>query len=260
MRKINILGIEVDQMNLDQATKIVKDWVKSKGKRYIVTPNVEFIMAAQDDLEFKKIINQADLKIPDSSRLGWAIEVLQTKSRLKKLLLSPFALMPKIVSDFPVTTGTDLMDKLCQTSNENGFRIGLLGGRDLVAKRSADCLVKKYPDLNIVFAEPGPHVNIEGSEEDQINNQKLPTMDLLFVAFGQSKQEKWIYKNLNRLPVKVAMGVGGAFDYISGQIPRAPMWMRNLGLEWLYRLIKQPWRIRRQLRLLEFIYLVVVKS
>src|SRR5690349_21631805 len=152
MEKINILGVEVDQVNLDQASYIIKDWIKTKAKRYVVTPNIEFIMAAQVDPEFKQVLNQADLKIPDSSRLGWAVKAGRTKSRLKKLILLPFVLVPKLISDLPVTTGTDLMDKLCQESAENGYRVALLGGRDGVAKKAADCLIKKYPQLKIVMA------------------------------------------------------------------------------------------------------------
>lgn len=85
----------------------------------------------------------------------------------------------------------------------------------------------------------------------------IPKVDILFVAFGSPKQEIWIYENLDKLPVKVAIGVGGAFDFLSGKIKRAPFWIRKAGLEWLFRLINQPWRIKRQLALIKFVILIL---
>lgn len=235
IESIKILDVRVDKVNMGQALKLTEEMLKDKGKHYIVTPNLEFILAAQKDEEFRRILNQADLAIPDSSHLGWL-------SRNKH---------------FPVVTGTDLMEKLCELASKRGFRVGFLGGRNEVAERCAECLAKKYPGLKIGFAEDGPVVDENGLPKGQ-NGQtyKFAPVDILFVAFGQGKQEKWIAKNLDKLPVKAAMGVGGAFDYLSGSIPRAPFWLRRLGLEWLFRLIIQPWRIKRQLNILKLFYLI----
>ncbi|KKQ14060.1 MAG: Glycosyl transferase, WecB/TagA/CpsF family, partial [Candidatus Daviesbacteria bacterium GW2011_GWA1_36_8] len=131
-------------------------------------------------------------------------------------------------------------------------------------------LLKKYPKLKVVVADGDLEVNSLGEStyrsknaqktiSDVINsNQK--GLDFLFVALGHIKQEKWISKNLPQLNVKVAMGVGGAFDYLSGSVPRAPLFIRNLGLEWLFRLIVQPWRIFRILRLVKYIWLLIFNS
>lgn len=227
--KKKVLGIKIDDISLEEATKIVEGWLKKSGKHYIVTPNPEIIMMAQKDHELKKIINSADLAIPDGIGLK---------------------LSGGIVC---LTPGVDLMERLILMAEEKGFTVGLLGGGQGVAEKTAKRLKEKYPKLKISFAESGGEVDKEGKSLKSLKSLKT---DLLFVAFGPPKQEKWIAKNLTSLPVKVAMAVGGAFDYLSGKVPRAPRWMRHLGLEWLFRLIIQPWRIKRQLMLLKYIWLL----
>lgn len=227
--KKDILGIKIDDVSLDQAIKIIHDWLSKPGKYYIVTPNPEIVMMAQKDEELKKIINNADLAVPDGVGLK---------------------LSGNIVCNTP---GADLMEELIMMSADWGFTTGFLGGRGEVAKKTAECLKKKYPKLEVAFAESGGEVDKDGK---LFKPFKLLKCDLLFVAFGPPKQEKWIAKNLDKIPVKVAMGVGGAFDYITGEIPRAPKLIRNIGLEWLFRLILEPWRIKRQLKLLKFLWLL----
>lgn len=222
--KKQVLGIKIDDISIQEATKIVESWLPKSDKHYIVTPNPEMVVAAGEDKEFKDILNKADLAVPDGQGLKFGSDIVCN------------------------TPGTDLMQALVKMASDWGFTIGLLGGRGGVAAEVAKRLQKKYPKLKISFVSEEP--------------TEIPKTDILFVAFGHPKQEYWIYENLKNLPagrqvpVKVAMGVGGAFDYISGRVPRAPKWIRNLGLEWLFRLIVQPWRIKRQLALLKFIYLV----
>jgi N-acetylglucosaminyldiphosphoundecaprenol N-acetyl-beta-D-mannosaminyltransferase len=255
MDKKEVLGVGINDVSLDQAVEVVEGWLTEKPakKYYIVTPNPEFLMAADKDAEFKKILNKADLAIPDGAGL-----------KLSGLIKN-------------TTTGTDLMEKLCEMGTKKGWKIGLLGGRRGAADECSKSLEKKYPGLKIVFAEEGGEVDSEGNEvgsgkidldvlnsrileinssRSRISHLQSQTIDLLFVAFGQVKQEKWIANNLDKIPVKVTMGVGGAFDYFGGLVPRAPLWMRNLGLEWLFRLILQPWRIKRQIMLLKYIWLI----
>lgn len=239
--KVNILGVKVDDVSMDEVLAQIEEWLKKPGKHYIVTPNPEMIVAAQKDLQFKKILNDADLSIPDGVGLKLSGKVKHT------------------------VAGTDLMEKLIKLSAEKGFVTSFLGGRDEVAEKCAERLLKKHPKLKIGFAESGGEVNKEGNmsianrlqaiarkEEDG----RLKTTDILFVAFGHGKQEKWIADNLPKVPVKVMVTVGGAFDYLSGNIPRAPKWLREIGLEWLFRLAVQPWRIKRQLVLLKYLWLL----
>lgn len=260
-----ILGIKIDKITLPEAVVQVEEWVSKPGKHYIVTPNVEFIMAAQSDTEFKRVLNEADLAIPDSARIGWAYEIKNSKSKVKKLLLWPFFIFPRLISDFPVTTGTDLMSQLISEASKKGFTIGFVGGRNGVAVKLKECLLKEYPSLKIVYASDGPEVDYDGNmiddkrltiNEGNKNHQSSilnHKSDILFVAFGQVKQEKWIANNIGKLNVKVCIGVGGAFDYLSGDVPRAPVIFRSTGFEWLYRLIIQPWRIKRFGSLVRFV-------
>lgn len=253
--KKTVLGINIDDVNMNQAIEMVKGWLSKPGpaspatrfaarrergeKHYIVTPNPEFIVAAQKDPVFKKILNNADLSIPDGVGLKLSGRVKNT-----------FA-------------GTDFMEKLVALAAKKGFVTGFLGAGSGVAEKTSECLRSLYPKLKVTFAESGGEVDENGK---MLSDYRLPTtaedgsqktVDLLFVAFGHIKQEKWIAKNLSKLPVKVAMGVGGAFDIISGRVPRAPIWIRNLGFEWLFRLCLQPWRIKRQLALIRYLYLLL---
>ncbi len=217
--KVNILGVKIDDVNMAEALVITEKWIWNPGKHYIVTPNPEFLVAAQNDTVFKKILNGADLSIPDGAGL-----------KLSGKIKNTFA-------------GTDFMEKLVGLAAEKGFTTGFLGGRDGVAKKCTECLLKKYPKLKIALVSSD-------------TGEKIPPLDLLFVALGHIKQEKWIADNLDKIPVHVAMGVGGAFDYLGGFVPRAPEWIRGLGLEWLFRLIVQPWRIKRQLALIRYLSLL----
>ena len=263
-----ILGVNVHDITEPQAIELVSEWLRADQKKHITTPNIEFIMAAREDREFKKILNEADLAIPDSARFGWAIQELQEKNWLKKLLRWPFYFLPKstMVLQFPVVTGTDFMNALLEQSAKNNWSVGFLGGRDGVAEKLKEKLKKKHPHLNITYAEPGGVVDAEGEvlwlEEGGARAEKagkieLPKTDILFVAFGHGKQEKWIYKNLKHQPVNIMIGVGGAFDYLSGMTKRAPETWRKNGFEWLYRLIQQPWRAKRFLAIIAFIFLIL---
>lgn len=214
-----ILGVGIDDINIDQAVRKVEAWLKKGGKHYIVTPNPEFLVTAQNDLEFKKILNNADLAIPDGAGL-------------------------KLTGDIECNTpGIDLIEELIRLASVRGVTTGFLGGRSQVAERTVERLKKKYPALKVKFISEEP--------------DDIPKLDILFVAFGHPKQEKWISKNLPGLPIKVAMGAGGAFDFLSGKVPRGPLWIRNLGLEWLFRLAVQPWRIKRQLSLIKYLLMLI---
>lgn len=249
MQSANIFGVRVDKVVMEEAVALAIKWVQGKGKHYIVTPNIEFVMAAQKDPEFKRILNESDLSIPDGAGL-------------------------KLRSDIEsIIAGVDLLEELCKVASKRGFTVGFLGGRAGVAKECAECLVRKYPGLDVSFAEDGPEVDKEGNvlsskyygkktkKEPLIRNTiPISRCNILFVAFGQVKQEKWIAKNLPNIPVKVAMGVGGSFDEIAGRVPRIPSWVHQIGLKWLIRLLLQPWRIKRQLALIKFVWMCLIHN
>lgn len=273
--KIDILGVKIDKINQAEALEKIEKWIWNQDKHYIVTPNLEFILAAQKDQDFKGILNRADLAIPDSSSLGFSYWLLKRKF-WERLIFWPLFFLPvKQLIPFDRVSGTDLMESLCQLSAEKGFVAGFLGGGKRVAEKCAERLLQKYPNLKISYISSGGTIDNNGNSQ-QVDSSKyyvvgknqeiipatsyqLPPTDLLFVAFGHIKQEKWIAGNLNKIPVKVAMGVGGAFDYLSGNTPRAPKFLRDLGFEWLFRLIIQPRRFKRQLALLEYLWLLTFK-
>ncbi len=236
---INVLGVKIDDISMDQALEIVHEWLKGKKKRYIVTPNPEIIVEADKNSRYKSILNDADLSIPDGIGL-----------KLSGKIKNTFA-------------GVDFMEKIISHSGDWASTIGLLGGRKGIAEKAAERLRAKYPGVKIIFAESGGEVDEAGNMTTDyrlptnVKDGRLKSVDLLFVAFGPPKQEFWISKNIKKLDVKVMMGVGGALDYMSGEVPRAPKLIRSLGFEWLFRLIIQPWRVWRQLALLKYMLLLI---
>lgn len=246
MDKIDLLGVKINDVNLSQATNIVLEWLSEPGKHYIVTPNPEFLVIAQTDTEFKNILNNADLAIPDGTGLKLSGKIQNT------------------------VTGTDFMEALISLANEKGFTIGLIGGSKNLADNLSKRLTDKYKNLKIGISDSNFNIKSDGSEvidskknsatakkDNGIYHPNLYNkIDILFVAFGHIKQEKWINKNIDKLNASVIMGVGGAFEYLSGNTPRAPRWLRVLGMEWFFRLITQPWRIKRQLSLLKYLWLL----
>jgi len=231
---VSVLGVKITKLPEEEVLEFIIRSLKNFEKKfYVVTPNPEILVMAYKDSTYKKVLNEAKLALPDGVGVIWAAKFLG------KHLDDRFS-------------GVDFMEKLCERLSKRIETVGFLGGMPGVAVKTAECLKKRYPGLNVVFADSEWH-NRDYSK--YILGEKK-TIDVLFVAFGSPKQEKWIYNNLSYLPVKMAVGVGGAFDFISGRVPRAPLFVRKAGLEWLFRLTIQPWRIKRQLALLEFVFLV----
>lgn len=240
-RYINTLfGLEIDCIRMEEVLKRVSEWVKGSKKRYVVTPNPEMVMEAVKDDSFKKFLNKADLKIPDGAGLVWAInKTFRSGTECSRV------------------AGADVMMELCKLAAEKKWRVCFLGGERLVAKKAAEKMRSKHDGLEIRGLMGLEKVN-EASEKEKtqvIEEINAFKPDLLFVGFGHGKQERWIAENLHKLRVKVAMGVGGSFDYLVKPWLRAPKWVQRLGLEWFYRLVCQPWRIKRQLKLIEFVKL-----
>ncbi len=238
IRRIHILDLPVDVITYNEWLMLIDDWVQH-GERchHVCTTNPEFIMAARKDLNFRLILTRADLCVPDGVGLLWA-----AKRQGEHL--------PERV------TGSDGVPIIAERAAEKGWKLFFLGAAPGVADKAADILREKYPGLHIVGVYAGsPAPEEEDKIVEMVNSSGA---DILFVAYGAPKQDKWIARNLPRLSVKMAMGVGGAFDFITGLIPRAPLWMRQAGLEWLYRLYRQPWRIKRMMRIPRFILAVLL--
>lgn len=231
-----ILDIPITSSLKGEILEYIITGLRKKNKKlFITTPNPEMLVACHRDVSLKTLMKTADVSIPDGIGVVWASKTLHKPLQTR-------------------VSGVDLMVDLCQECAKQGLTVGFLGGWGNVAERTANCLKKKLPDLKIGFVG-------EEWDEDKFKIQnskfKIEGIDILFVAFGFPKQEQWIHDNLDKIPVTAAMGVGGAFDYLSGNVRRAPKWVQNSGFEWLFRLIRQPWRARRQLALIEFVYLVL---
>ena len=231
-----ILGVQVDSFNYEQALSLIEGFVESGHPHQVVTVNPEFIVAAQSDDEFRDILNASSLALPDGVGLLWAA----------RFLGHPFQ---------ERVTGTDTVQRVAALAAQKGYSLFLLGAAPGVAVETAARLCETYPGLRIV----GTHAGSPASEEEDeiVSMIQKAKPDILFVAYGAPQQDKWIARNLERLGVPVAMGVGGAFDFISGRAKRAPRWLQRLGLEWLHRLCHEPWRWRRMLALPKFGWLVV---
>lgn len=226
--KTFLLGVGLTSATEDEVLEFIYTGLqKSSEKYYIVTPNPELLVIASKDREYKSILNSAKLALPDG------IGVMYGAWFVGKPLKQRIA-------------GVDLVKSVCNYISKQPITVAFLGAGPNIAVKASDCLQKMYPGLKVVYAQS------EWSKE--LNDKKV---DILFVAFGSPKQEIWIKNNLKNLPVKIAIGVGGSFDFISGKTPRAPKFLRSLGLEWLFRLAIQPWRIKRQLSLVKFVYLVI---
>jgi len=261
-----ILEVSLASASLSQVIGLIEKRLENQQKTFIVTPNPEFLVFSQENPWFKTILKQADLAIPDGVALIWAREVIKGKNLSSRLLIGFKTGLKVIFQGWGVkrVTGTDLTDKLCQLAAKKGASVYFFGGKGQTAAIALKKLQIKYPNLK-GWAEAGPNLKIKDGNwvknSQDINkwvneiNQKQP--DLLFVAFGMGKQEKFIYDNWNLLKVKLAIGVGGSFDYHSGHVERAPNQIQEAGFEWLYRLLKEPWRFKRQLSLLKFVWLIL---
>ncbi|MBI5152463.1 WecB/TagA/CpsF family glycosyltransferase [Candidatus Peregrinibacteria bacterium] len=250
--KIVILGVPFNKITHNEALEKISDWLASSGQKHIATPNPEFLLEAQKNDYFKNILNKTHLNIPDGIGILWAatylFKTLKNKSRFIKILkglglLGTLLLCPAICKKVlkERVAGTDLMASICEKVAQTGHKIFLLGAALGIAEKTAQSLALRFPSLKIVGIHAGFPEEIGIIEK--INNSGA---DVLFVAFGAPKQEKWIHENLSRLPnIKIAIGVGGAFDFLAGKLHRAPSFMRKIGLEWLVRLFQEPKRIRR---------------
>jgi N-acetylglucosaminyldiphosphoundecaprenol N-acetyl-beta-D-mannosaminyltransferase len=252
-----VMGVRVDNLPLAEALNKAREFLRSGNKHKIFTPNPEMLVKAVKDEYFRQVLNAGDLNLCDGFWLWLALKISpdchsehSEESYNIKKSKDP---SPRLASGLRMTekaeriAGVDFMIKLCQLAAERGSSVYLLGsGSDNVVRKTADELSKQFPCLKIAGYNKGPMIDETMITDESVDNIRRANPDILFVAFGMGKQEKWIHENLAKLPsVKIAMGVGGAFDYISGAVKRAPCWMRQIGLEWMYRLIKQPKRFKR---------------
>ena len=236
---LHILGVRVDAITFDAALARIEGFIAEGRPRQIVTVNPEFVMTGQSNAQVRQVINESALSLPDGTGVWWA----------SRRLGQP---VPERIP------GVDLVDRLAALSADRGYRLYLLGAMPGVAERTAGVLCTHYPALTVV----GTYAGSPRAEDEAgiIARVRAAQPHILLVAYGAPAQDLWIARNLDRLGVPVCIGVGGAFDYLAGVHPLAPRWLRRIGLEWLYRLVTQPWRWRRMLALPRFVWRVLWKA
>ncbi|ABW19802.1 WecB/TagA/CpsF family glycosyltransferase [Alkaliphilus oremlandii] len=233
-----VLGVNFDVVDESQALNILIDFLEKKSVvRSVYTPNPEIVMLAQEDRDLYRILKEADLVLADGIGviLASKIKGLELKDRV---------------------TGVDTMDKLLQYCGKNKKSIFILGGKPGVAELACKNIDKKYPGIQIAGYHHGYFM--EAEEPEIIHTINEAHADILFVCFGAPKQEKWIDKNKSKLNCAIAMGVGGSVDVYAGVVKRAPVAFQKLGLEWFYRLLKEPTRLKRMMVLPKFLIKVIV--
>lgn len=235
MKSVHILDVRVDDVTYEETLEHVARCIESGGAHQIATVNVEFIMAARQDPDFRRVLNQASLCVPDGVGVLWAARHQGQPLRQR-------------------VAGVDLVDQIAALGAQRGWRIYFLGAAPGVAEQAATVLGQRYPGLKVAGCYAG---SPRPEEEDEIVGWvRAARADVLLVAYGAPQQNLWIARNQARTGAPVALGIGGAFDFIAGVAQRAPRWVQRLGLEWLHRLVKEPWRLRRQLVIPRFMWLV----
>lgn len=242
MARINILGVELDPVTTGDLVDRLAAWIQARHMgadtmcRQICTVNPEFVMDARRMPDFAAVLAEADLCVADG------VGILAAG----RLMGTPF---PERV------TGSDGIYHLCEAAAERGWRVFFLGAGPGVAEKTAQMLAQRNPGLHVA----GTYAGSPAPEEWPAIRIRLQTAapDLLFVAYGHPRQDFWIHQHRAELPAAVALGVGGAFDFVAGVAQRAPASWQRLGLEWLHRLIHEPWRWRRMARLPLFAGLVM---
>lgn len=226
MSRIKFLNTEVDNLTMDEAIQRIEQLILNKEPSYVVTPNVDHIVKLEKDEEFKNVYKEADLILTDGMPLIWISNFKGTKIKEK-------------------VSGSDLFPKVCDLAAKKGYKVFLLGAAEGVAEKAAENLKDKYEVLNIVGTY-SPSYGFEKKEEEiekiiEMINEVKP--DILAVGLGAPKQEKFLYKFRERLNVPVSLAIGASIDFEAGNIERAPEWMQKSGLEWSYRLFKEPKRM-----------------
>lgn len=233
-QKESYFGVDVSPLSYEEILADVETRMQQNLKSTIIAVNPEKVMAAEQNEQLRELINNSTYGIPDGVGILLA-------SKLKKGTITSRV------------TGVDMMDRLLRFAAEKGYRVFLYGAKEEVVSKAKEKIEEKYPSIIISGYENGyvqdPQVVI-----NKINEAKA---DFLFVAMGSPKQELWIREHMDLVTAKVFQGVGGSFDVFAGHVKRAPAFYRKFGLEWMYRLMKEPKRFKRQLALPKFLLKVM---
>ena len=244
VHRANILGVGVSALNMTMALEVIEGWIERREPHYVCVTGVHGVMESQRDENLRRIHNRAGLVTPDGMPLVWL-------SRLKG-----FRHVERVY-------GPDLMLALCERSAAKGYRHFFYGGAEGVPEQLASVLQKRFPGLQVAGTFSPPFRPLTPEEDDQIIqmiNEAAP--DIVWVGLSTPKQERWMAEHVGRLTAPVLIGVGAAFDFLTGRKPQAPRWMQRAGLEWLFRLLTEPRRLWRRYLINNplFVALVVLQA
>jgi N-acetylglucosaminyldiphosphoundecaprenol N-acetyl-beta-D-mannosaminyltransferase len=241
MKKINICGVDFSNISSRELMYILKEKLRGSAQNcFIVTPNVDFIVRANSDIKFREVLNSSELSLCDSAIVKIASTFLGNEIEEK-------------------ITGSDLLNIVC-TNLEGKTNFFVLGAKQEIVKISAHNLEQMYPNVNIT----GFHHGYFGENKDRriINMINASNPEVLIIGMGSPRQELWVDKNKGFLKIKIILCVGGILDVLAGKIKRAPAWMQKAGLEWFWRLIKDPKRLWKRYLIddMHFFYLLLKES
>lgn len=226
MKKQPLLNTYVNNVSMDETIGYIEQLVESKKRSYVVAINVDVVMKIEEDSYLKEITDNADMVLVDGKPLVWVSNWHKNPVKAK-------------------ISGSDLVPNICEVAAKKGYSIFLIGGKDGIAEQAKEKLEEKLPGINIVGTYAPPF----GFEKDQEELDKINEMitaakpDLLIVCFGCPKQEKFIYENYQKYCPTVSICAGATIDFLAGNVKRAPRWMSDHGLEWLYRFSQEPKRL-----------------
>lgn len=226
MARIKFMNTDIDNLTMEETLNEIDKLIQKKNCSYVVTPNVDHIVRLEKDEELQKVYKNASLILTDGKPLIWISKWYKTPIKEK-------------------ISGSDLFPKVCELAANKNYTMYLLGAAEGVADTAAKNLMKKYPGLNVVGTYSPPF----GFEKNEQEMNKIKTQiqdvhpDILIVGLGCPKQEKFMYYHCKELGVPISFGLGASIDFEAGNIKRAPKWMSNHGLEWLYRFSKEPKRL-----------------
>lgn len=233
--KIVIRGVNFDNVDMNEALEKAKGFIENNGSVKVVhTPNSEIVQLCVEQNGYYSLINSADIILPDGSGVILASKLLHTPLTKGKV------------------AGVEFGEHLAKMASEHSWKLFLFGGKPGIAEAAADKLKEKYPKLEICGTNDG-YIKDESADNALIEKINLSGADILYVCTGVPRQEKWMYEHRDKLNVKLMAGLGGSLDIYSGTSKRAPDIFIKLGLEWFYRLIKEPQRIGRMMKLPKFI-------
>lgn len=234
--KTDVLGVQYDNITMEEAIAAGRAFLTGTKTAWCVTPNAEMAYEALRDEAFRKVLNSADLVLPDGAGVVLGAKILKTPLKQK-------------------VAGIEFAQNMLPVYEELGSRLYLLGSKPGVAELAAEKMLEKHPKLIICGTADG-YFKDKDEAVRRINEAKA---DALYVCLGSPKQENFMFTHADALNVRLMAGLGGTLDGIAGTVKRAPKWMIKLQLEWLYRLIKEPRRLGRMMRLPKFVFAALRK-